>query len=401
MDSFLCYWERPALSMLGAFLVYGIFSLFEGELLSEHYYFNYLADALMHGQLHLRILPDEILDFIYYQDKFYLQWPPLIAILLMPFVAIFGINFGDVIYTLVIASVNVGLVTILLREADLKGVISLSAPKRSILVLFFAFGTSHITVAPFGHVWFTAEVVGIFLVCCAYIAAIKYSGRKAFFLCGLAISCALLTRAHLIFTGIWPAYYLLKNHQSFDKKQLRMDILLGLIPVTLAVGMLMGINWIRFGNPFNFGLDYLLYTVKFTEEFPIYGPFNLYYLPRNFYYHILAYPLPVKVDTVEGGSLFLLSPVFFAIFWSFKNKATNASAWWLFTSILLVSVPIFLNFSTGYVQFGFRYSLDFTVPLLLLTAIGVNKWRLSTLSILTIISILHYLVGTFLLTAAF
>jgi hypothetical protein len=52
---------------------------------------------------------------------------------------------------------------------------------------------------------------------------------------------------------------------------------------------------------------------------------------------------------------------------------------------------------TGWVQFGPRYSLDFTVPLLLLTAAGLRRCPPKLLVLLTIISILPYLLGTYYL----
>jgi hypothetical protein len=44
------------------------------------------------------------------------------------------------------------------------------------------------------------------------------------------------------------------------------------------------------------------------------------------------------------------------------------------------------------VQFGPRYTLDFTIPLLLLTAIGLRRWPINVIVLL--ISIMHYILGT-------
>jgi hypothetical protein len=49
---------------------------------------------------------------------------------------------------------------------------------------------------------------------------------------------------------------------------------------------------------------------------------------------------------------------------------------------------------TGWVQFGPRYTLDFTVPLLLLTAIGLRRWPINVIMLLLLISIMHYILGT-------
>jgi hypothetical protein len=98
-----------------------------------------------------------------------------------------------------------------------------------------------------------------------------------------------------------------------------------------------------------------------------------------------------------GGSLFLLSPVFFAVFWAFKVKSNLISNLLLVITVLLTNIPILLLMGTGWVQFGPRYSLDFTVPLLMLTAIGIKHWSHRILVILVTISIIHYVVGLYIL----
>jgi len=49
---------------------------------------------------------------------------------------------------------------------------------------------------------------------------------------------------------------------------------------------------------------------------------------------------------------------------------------------------------TGWPEFGPRYTLDFTVPLLLLAAMGVRRWPTWLLALLTGISIVSYIIGT-------
>ena len=55
---------------------------------------------------------------------------------------------------------------------------------------------------------------------------------------------------------------------------------------------------------------------------------------------------------------------------------------------------------TGWVQFGPRYTLDFTIPLLLLTAVGLRRWPINVITLLLLISILHYILGTVYLALA-
>jgi hypothetical protein len=133
-----------------------------------------------------------------------------------------------------------------------------------------------------------------------------------------------------------------------------------------------------------------------VQDYKKYGAFNLHYLPINFYYQYIYYPLPAREESYMGGSLFLLSPVFFYIFRAIFRGFRNPNVWLWMVSILATSIPILLLMGTGWVQYGPRYTLDFTIPLLLLTAIGVQGTSKSLLALLTMISVLEYIPGIFL-----
>jgi hypothetical protein len=92
--------------------------------------------------------------------------------------------------------------------------------------------------------------------------------------------------------------------------------------------------------------------------------------------------------------LFLLSPPFFGALWALVTGKPRWSTGALVLSVLLPAVPILLLMGTGWVQWGPRYTLDFGVPLMLLTALGVQRWPRRVLLLLTLIAIAHYVVGT-------
>src|SRR5918911_897732 len=97
-------WERPAWAAALALLVYSLFAAYHGALWRSHHpYFNYLADAFLHGQLYLRLTPPTVGDLVWFHGRYYLYWSPLPALLLLPFVAIFGVGFPDIPFTLAIA----------------------------------------------------------------------------------------------------------------------------------------------------------------------------------------------------------------------------------------------------------------------------------------------------------
>lgn len=391
--------ENPVYGFLVALIVYLILASLGGNpfRVRETAYFNYLADAFLHGQLYLRLQPETVHDLSFFHGHYFLYWPPMPAVVLMPFVAIFGVNFSDVFFTILVASLNVSIVAALLRAADRKSIIQLDAERRALIVLFFALGTVHVVLALVGRVWFTAQELGFLFVSLAYLAAIQLDGATSFWITGLCMACAVLTRNHLIFTGVWPAYYLLRKNWN-HRPQLFLHVVYAVLPI-LTFGLLfLGYNYARFGSPFELGIQYHNMSTFFVEDYQKYGAFNLHYLPINFYYQYVFYPLPLREETFLGGSLFLLSPLFFYAFQAIAKGYRNPDVWAWLLSILATSIPILLLMGTGWVQYGPRYTLDFTVPLLLLTAYGVQQASKRVLTWLTILSILQYIPGILLFT---
>ena len=290
--------EKPLFAFLFALAAYFILSISGGSpfRVREYAYFNYLADAFLHGQLYLRLLPPSLHDLSFFNGHYYLYWPPMPAILLMPFVAIFGVNFSDVFFNVVVASANVAAVAALLRAADRKGLITLAANYRAALVLFFALGTVHVVLALFGKVWFTAQLVGFLLVALAYLCTLELNGAVSFLAVGALMACAMLTRNHLLFTGIWPAYDLLAKNWG-SRPKVYGYVLLALLPALVAGSLFLGYNFARFGNPFDLGISYHRMAPFFLADYQKYGAFNLHYVPINFYYQYIYYPLPLSSNS--------------------------------------------------------------------------------------------------------
>lgn len=393
--SVLLRWDDPLWSAVIAMIVYAVIASRYGSLwrVSKYGYFNYLADAFLNGQITLRVLPQSLHDLSVIGQRYYLYWPPFPAVLLMPFVAIWGPNFSDVAFTIVLGGVNVALVVVLLKQACAKGIVTLTPAQRSLLVLGFALGSTHTALAPYGRVWYTAQLIGFACVLLAYLATITLRGWRAFAGTGIALAAALLTRNHLVLAGVWPAYYLLTQHWTRPWRRLLGYALAGVTPVVIAVALLGIYNALRFGSPFNTGLAYHQMAQMFRSDYNRYGAFNLYYLPTNVFYQYIAYPFPWRSASTMGGSLFLLSPVFFAAFSGIVQGRPRWSIAALVASIVLVAIPILLLMGTGWQQFGPRYTLDFTVPLLLLTALGVRRWPNWVLALATVIGVVQYIVG--------
>ena len=125
-DIFFTVWEKPVSGFGLSLFIYFCSNLFAGSAfaLSEYPYYNYLADAFLHGQLNLRLLPGSVHDLVIFNGNYYLYWPPMPAVVLMPFIAIFGVGLSDILYTAIIADLNVALVAILLRKLNERNIVT-------------------------------------------------------------------------------------------------------------------------------------------------------------------------------------------------------------------------------------------------------------------------------------
>ncbi|MCJ7518650.1 MAG: hypothetical protein MUO42_03150, partial [Anaerolineaceae bacterium] len=227
----------------------------------------------------------------------------------------------------------------------------------------------------------------------AYLAAFSLRGGKAWFFTGLALACAMLTRSQMVFTGIFPAVYLFYREKPWNRGGVIRNLAWAALPLVAALLFYLFYNQLRFGSPMDVGLAYHIGSDFFRSDLERYGFFNLRYIPNNLYYQYIFYPFPLRQESILGGSLFLLSPLFFGVFAAFWKPRKKIYVWALLVSILITNIPIILCIGTGWTQFGPRYTLDFTVPLLLLTALGIEKWKPIIPFVLAIISFIQYFIG--------
>jgi hypothetical protein len=374
----------------------------EGLNQTDHAYYNYLADAFLRGQLALAQMPPSTHDLVLYEGQYYLYWPPFPAILLLPFVALLGVGLSDVIVNIVVSALNVALVSLLLVELDRRGVVALAVEKRAWLTLFFAFGTVHVTLSPFGGVWALSQVVAFMMLCLAYLSALSLPGRLAPLAAGIFLAFAVGSRNSILLAGFWVVWQLWNRASDGSLRHRVRDLATAAAPVSIAAALIGAYNYARFGDPMDVGVDYHLMGEFFRSNYEQYGTFSLHYLPANLYYNLVAFPYaalltePWTEEFFMGGSLFLLSPLFLLAFpglWILWRQ----HGWALAVSIVLGLGPAMLLMGTGFVQFGPRYTLDITVPLLMATAIGASRAPTRLVAWLTLVSIALYLPGTALL----
>jgi hypothetical protein len=89
-------------------------------------------------------------------------------------------------------------------------------------------------------------------------------------------------------------------------------------------------------------------------------------------------------------SLLLTTPALVYLYRANKGGWLAAGAW---TSLGLLMIPLLLYYSTGWIQFGYRYSLDFMVPVMVLMALAAGKRVSGYMRCLILVGVLVNLAG--------
>lgn len=287
------------------------------------------------------------------RTRWFVSFPPLPSVLLLPAVALFGPGVNDVVFTCVIAAINVMLMLLLLRR--------LGAADDLLLTAVFAFGTAHLWCSVLGEVWFTGLIVG---VGCGLLFLLAVETDRPL-LAGLALAGALATRPHLLLLGMYVPL----------RGECRPGALLKIAaPVVLTGAALALHNQVRFADPFEFGHTYLAGGA--IDRIAEHGLFSVRFLPRNLAAALTLLPTltadpPYLQISRHGMALWLTTPV---LVWALPGgPGRDRRRWALGLAALAVALPPLLYQNTGFVQFGYRFSLDWTAPAVALIALSGRR----------------------------
>ena len=341
-------------------------------------HFIYQADAWLHGQLHLRVHPPDENDWARVGDRWYVSFPPGPALLMLPGVALFGFEYVDVSFTVAFAALNVLLFFLLLERLRTAGDSPRSRGENAGLALLFAFGTVAFSCSVRGEVWFTAEVLGVTGTCLYLLAAHRAAHPM---LAGAAWSFATLTRTPLAFSIVFFAAEVIAGGGTLSEGARRLDtwrdparwrkvalFAAGALPLLAFAGYA---NWARFGSPTDFGHAHF-WNNRVNADIRRYGLFSLHYLERQLHAAFTRMPRVENGHITyhpDGMSIFITTPLFALLLWPRARPRLHLPLW---LTVAATALPGFLYQNTGYVQFGYRFSLDYTPYLFLLLAVGAR-----------------------------
>ncbi|MGZ8436956.1 MAG: hypothetical protein ACXWXR_00285 [Candidatus Limnocylindrales bacterium] len=365
-----------------------------------------------------------------------LPFPPLPAIVLLPFVALWGLaTDAQTIFT-ILAAVDVAICWWALGSLRIRPVVRLGT------TIFFALGTVFWYTAQVATTWYQAHIVAVGLSLLAIGIALHgdpapelaaraggpgwgapAGGRGRFAGAGLAAALRLDRRqfmAGLLFglactarlTMVFGAPFFAFIGSGGDWRRRAWSAGVG---AALPIGLLVLYNVVTTGHVFHPAYDYLYaleangypslgYHVDWSMEDPRYLVQNVgiallglpdvmpRFLPDSLAVHPVAVctdpgavrglfdlTCPLAVPRDVGMSVILSSPGYLLAIPGLGRLGRSRLVAGAVAAVILISVVNLMHFSQGWVQFGYRFSLDAAPFALILVAIGaerlIARWR--------------------------
>ncbi len=442
-DRSIPWWSRarPSVAVAGGVLLVALVAYVAWSPLRFYNHFVWQADAFLHGQASIEypVAPtgdgspanDFFQDVLPVVDangdptgRGLIPFPPLPAIVLLPFVAIWGLTTDQQLISSLLAVVDVGLCWWMLGRLRLHGSTRLAA------TLFFAFGTVFWYTAMLGTTWWFAHVVALAPLFAAVGLAIgadpdsridedelpdpaeldtparrrrglrgAVDGRQ--FVAGLLFGLAATARLTVLLGA--PFFVLVGSGGSWPRRALSAGL-----GAAIPVVALLAYNVATTGHLMHPAYDYLYqaeaygypglgYHLDWGIEDPRYLVQNLgvmlFGTPVVFpnqipaalgaYGSLCADPgavrtlfdpgCPIALPRDTGMSLLLTSPAYLLAIPALRLHGRSRLVTGAVVAVLLIAVVNLMHFSQGWVQFGYRFSNDFVPFALLLVALGIER----------------------------
>jgi hypothetical protein len=336
-----------------------------------------------------------------------LPFPPLPAVVLMPFVAIWGLATNAQLVAAVLGGLDVAIAFWVL------GRLRIDRRVRIASTLFLGLGTVLWYAAELGTTWYLAHVVAVGLTLLAIGVALSGDPTAAAgepdadarpatsrrprlvldpgqVLAGLLFGLACTARLTVVFGA--PFFLFVGGGGGRLRRGAS-----ALVGMAIPVGLLAAYTYATTGHLMNPGYD-ILYRVEtlfypglgYHADWAIEDP---RYLVQNLPLLIAGPPsilppcdggvarglfdpaCPVVAPRDVGMGLFLTSPAWLVAFaslrWFGRDRLVTGAA----IAVLLIAVVDLMHFSQGWVQFGYRFSNDYAPFGLLLLALALDAGR--------------------------
>ena len=359
---------------------FGLFFLIlvqAGSVVAEQH-FVYLAKSFLEGHLYVNeaFVSFNALDYSLFNGKYYWPQAPFAAVVMMPFVALFGTSFLQGYVQLLSLALMAYLVYKLSKS------FSFSKKESLYFVFLFMFGSVVLGIAAIPWSFYFAQILATtFLLLAIYL----YRSGRPIWIIGTILGCMIVTRYTLIVAPLFFVLHLVFQQYTFSTLLKKLTQLV--LPIAIIGVLLLGYNYLRFDSPLETG--YALATLGTNEAFHFERDalFSVGNIPSNLYYYFLKMPEPVLeedslrlmppylIGSLISLSFFIVAPFFIYAARTIHRRAPEVYILW--TVALLQLLLILSYFSPGTAQYlGPRYMLDLLPWLLLLVFIAFQGKQL-------------------------
>lgn len=341
------------LLLAGCVSVCVLIALFGNLLVSHEQQYVFLAESFLRGKLYFTSMPESWHDTAPFAGRYYWPLGPLPAVLLAPLVLL-GQLAGTKLYQGYV-SLPVTLLTGCLCYRIARKCVR--SPEDSIwLTLAFCGASSYVGVAVIPMSWAFAQVIA---VCLLFLVISEWLGRRRWWLIGLLLA---LTASARLTAGLNIALFI-GDALLCDKRQRLKTVTSLTAGFAVPMFFLAVYNFARFGSVIESGYTY---QPPSPEDLPGVSLANV--IP-HLYIFLFGPPIVsgrfpfLNVDPV-GMSVLLLSPWLWYL-GSLKMSRLNYLG---LVNCALVLVAVLAWRSTGQLQLGYRFILDFLPIVMLLLA---------------------------------
>lgn len=342
------------LSMLAVYAV--IWSFTNLSLFSQATYNSYVLQAQRWLKGHLDLGQNySYLEIAEYNGKFYISFPPIPSVILLPF-CFFGDKVPDNFIVTTIGIIGAIYAYMMVFETT-------NSNKTAIFfALFASIGGNFLHIAVNASVWYFAQVCSYTFTMMALYYAINDKikcGWAPLFLLSLAFGCRPLQIVYLPLI-VYLMYRKLKKNDITLLSGMK-KFWWWVVPPMIVGIFLMSLNYARFGSLFEFGHNYLPEFREGVGE----PQFSLSYLKTNLH---RMFQLPeiekgiVQFPRFNGCAFWLISPIFFAFACCFvcgiKKNCKSVEIWGVIVLFFLHMILLCVHRTLGGSQFGNRYTVD-------------------------------------------
>jgi hypothetical protein len=462
-------WPDPAIARwltvaVGLGLAIAAFAIYSATRVDRYYdHFVWQAAAYLEGQVAIRYPVEGVVGVSgnsYFQDvlpvtstdgvpRGLLPFPPLPAVVLLPFVALWGLATDDQVIFTILAAIDVAICWWMLGQLAVRPAV------RALGTVFLAFGTVFWFTAQVTTTWYQAHIVAIGLTMLAigiavgadrassdeddpgsHPASVASAGAspglagirarlwvdRRQFVAGLLFGLACTSRLTVVFGA--PFFALVGSGGDWRRRGWSAGL-----GAALPVLALVLYNVATTGHVFHPAYEYLYVleangypTLGYHPEWAVEDP---RYLPQNLRIALLGLPdffprvlpdslavdpiavctepgavrtlfdpeCPLAVPRDTGMSVLLTSPAYLLAIPVLRAYGRSRLVTGAVLAVVVISVVNLMHFSQGWVQFGYRFSNDIAPFAVLIVALGTewlarqHRWALPLAGLAVVASI--------------